>query len=60
MPLGEMAIRRPYTDPLDDLEDGIGPYPSLSEMSETEIYHFVCGNTSEDVTDAILEMLCGR
>ncbi len=59
-PRGEVTIRRPYADPLEDLDEGIEPCPRLFEMSETEIYHYVLDNSPEDVTDAILEMLCGR
>lgn len=59
-PRGEVMIRKPYADPLDGLDETVEMYPSLAEMSETEIYHFVCGNSPEDVTDAILELMCGR
>jgi hypothetical protein len=54
------AFPHPYVDPLDDLDGCLGPYPQLSEMSEAEIYNFVCSHPAEDVTDAILEMFCGH
>jgi hypothetical protein len=60
MPHGDLALRRPYADPLDAIDEIVEPYPSLADLSETEIYHFVCGNSAEDVTDAILELMGGR
>ncbi len=60
MPRGEVAIRRPYADPLDDFDEVIEQCPMLHEMTETEIFHFVCESSPEDVTDAILELRCGR
>jgi hypothetical protein len=60
MPRGDLALPRPYADPLDAIDEMVEPYSSLIEMSDAEIYHFVCESSPEDVTDAILELMSGR
>ncbi len=59
-PRGTVTIQRPYADPLDTALDYPEPLPSLHELSEIEVYHFVCESSPEDVTDAILDMRGGR
>jgi hypothetical protein len=58
---GTVTIRRPYADPLDLIETYPEEIlPDLRELSELELYHFVCDSSPEDVTDAILDMRGGR
>ena len=43
-----------YLDSLD------GALPDLTELSETELYQWICDSTPEDITDAILDLTMGR
>jgi hypothetical protein len=58
---GSAPVPRPYaTEPLDELDERFFQIPDLDELSEAEIYNFVCSSSPEDITDAILDMRRGR
>lgn len=60
-PRSATPISRPYAiEPLDELDEAFMQIPELDELSEIEIYNFVCSSTPEDITDAILDMRRGR
>jgi hypothetical protein len=61
VPRSSAPVSRPYTiEPLDEFDDIGFQIPDLDELSEAEVYNFVCSNSPEDITDAILDMRRGR
>lgn len=57
---GAVVVRKPYQDPIDNVEPFPEPLPDLWDLSESELYNWICENNAEDVCDAIIEMRGGR